>query len=464
MEADRHAPRRASTCVAKMRRHARSSASTCGCPACCSRRSATARCSAAAPAAVDVDAAMKLPGVERVVRLGRYAGSTAALAVVGRTCWHARQRRRRARGRVAAPPAGALDSAAILAGARAARPRGRRERRRLRLPLARRRAGAPASAAARRIEQVYRAPYLAHAAMEPINCTARVADGKVEVWAPTQVPGLARAHRRAGGRRAADDAVTVHVTYLGGGFGRRLDVDFVGQAVRIALEMRRPAGAARVVARGRPRRTTSTARPASAVMRAEPRRATAGRPRCAITSAGDAITPRWIERGLPALAGPVDTPDKTTSEGLFDQLYDDAEPAHRARRDAAAACRSATGARSATRTTPSSASRFIDELAHAAQQDPVAYRLALLKDSPRHARGAAARRRSRPAGRPRPAQPCAGPGARRRAARELRQHRRRRWSRCRSSPASRGCTASSAPPTSASSSTRASSRSRWRAR
>jgi isoquinoline 1-oxidoreductase subunit beta len=91
------------------------------------------------------------------------------------------------------------------------------------------------AAAARKIEQVYRAPYLAHAALEPINCTAQVKDGKVVVWAPTQVPGMARA-LAAQVAGVPEDAVTVHVTYLGGGFGRRLDVDFVGQAVRIAIE------------------------------------------------------------------------------------------------------------------------------------------------------------------------------------------------------------------------------------
>ena len=56
----------------------------------------------------------------------------------------------------------------------------------------------------------------------------------------------------------------------------------------------------------------------------------AGQPRqpSAIKSAGDAISPRWLERGIPALAGPVDTPDKTTAEGLFDLPYGAAEPAH----------------------------------------------------------------------------------------------------------------------------------------
>ena len=154
--------------------------------------------------------------------------------------------------------------------------------------------------------------------MEPINCTARVAAGKVEVWVPTQVPGLARgiAAEVAG---VAEDAVTVHVTYLGGGFGRRLDVDVVGQAVRIALETGgRPV---QLIWSREEDMTHDFYRPAAvAVLRAG--LDANGLPQTLrITSAGDAITPRWMERTIPYLVGPVDTPDKTASEGLFDQPY-----------------------------------------------------------------------------------------------------------------------------------------------
>src|SRR5947207_10424063 len=74
--------------------------------------------------------------------------------------------------------------------------------------------------AARTVDAVYQAPYLAHACMEPMNCTAHVKDGKCEIWAPTQNPqGVRASAARVTGLPV--ESVTVHVTYLGGGFGRR---------------------------------------------------------------------------------------------------------------------------------------------------------------------------------------------------------------------------------------------------
>jgi isoquinoline 1-oxidoreductase beta subunit len=330
--------------------------------------------------AVDVQPALALAGVERVVRLGEYGGSTAALAVVGKTWWHAQ------RGAAALAvgwqqrPAGALDSASILtmleARARAAS--------RTDGGFAFHSRGdvvAADASAVQHVEQIYRAPYLAHATMEPINCTARVAGGKVEVWAPTQAPGLARA-AAAAAAGVDEEAVTLHVTYLGGGFGRRLDVDYVGQAVRIALETG-----------GRPVQLVWSReedlghdfyRPAGVtVLRAG--LGSDGLPvTLRITSAGDAITPRWMERGLPALAGPVDTPDKTTSEGLFDQLY--GVPHQRIAHVATQAGVPVGYWRSVGHSHNAFfVESFIDELAHAASRDPVDYRLQLLKEAPRHA-------------------------------------------------------------------------------
>ncbi|WP_432730934.1 molybdopterin cofactor-binding domain-containing protein [Variovorax sp. W6] len=89
--------------------------------------------------------------------------------------------------------------------------------------------------AARTVEAEYRVPFLAHATMEPMNCTVQFKDGKATVWAPTQAPGFTRnAAAKALGIDAAK--VELHVTYLGGGFGRRYSTDFVTQAATLARE------------------------------------------------------------------------------------------------------------------------------------------------------------------------------------------------------------------------------------
>jgi CO/xanthine dehydrogenase Mo-binding subunit len=93
--------------------------------------------------------------------------------------------------------------------------------------------GAAERASARVVEAIYEAPYLAHATLEPQNATAIVKDGRCEVWAPTQSPGLAREARRLTGY--AYDDIVVHQTLLGGGFGRRLVQDYVVEAATIAL-------------------------------------------------------------------------------------------------------------------------------------------------------------------------------------------------------------------------------------
>ena len=88
-------------------------------------------------------------------------------------------------------------------------------------------------------EAVYQVPLLAHAPMEPMNCTARFGDGGVELWAPTQNPGgLAEAVAAA---LAIDPArVTVHVLRSGGAFGRRYYSDFAVEAALLARLARRP--------------------------------------------------------------------------------------------------------------------------------------------------------------------------------------------------------------------------------
>jgi isoquinoline 1-oxidoreductase subunit beta len=93
--------------------------------------------------------------------------------------------------------------------------------------------------AARRIESVYEFPFLAHATMEPMNITVRLEDGRCEIWSPTQAGGGTQENAaKILGIDKRD--VTVHVTFMGGGLGRRFGVPFDHQALQIARRIHRP--------------------------------------------------------------------------------------------------------------------------------------------------------------------------------------------------------------------------------
>jgi CO/xanthine dehydrogenase Mo-binding subunit len=98
-------------------------------------------------------------------------------------------------------------------------------------------ANAALAQAARRTTATYEAPYLAHATMEPMNCTADVrSSGTCEIWAPTQNPqGVAQVAARL--TALPQDKVTVHVTHLGCGWGRRGSTDFVVDAVETSMKV-----------------------------------------------------------------------------------------------------------------------------------------------------------------------------------------------------------------------------------
>jgi CO/xanthine dehydrogenase Mo-binding subunit len=89
------------------------------------------------------------------------------------------------------------------------------------------------TAAARRVEALYLYPFAAHAAVEPVNSTALVKDGRCRVWSPTQAPNTLQ-EMAASVLGVEPGAVEVNVTLLGGGFGRRLGVDFDRDAVELA--------------------------------------------------------------------------------------------------------------------------------------------------------------------------------------------------------------------------------------
>ncbi len=96
--------------------------------------------------------------------------------------------------------------------------------------------GDPAAALARsakRLEATYELPFQTHAPLEPMNCTVRLADGRCEIWAPTQNPADARRVATLVTNLAAS-AIAVHPRRMGGSFGRRFYSDFVAEALAVA--------------------------------------------------------------------------------------------------------------------------------------------------------------------------------------------------------------------------------------
>ncbi|MEP4038105.1 molybdopterin cofactor-binding domain-containing protein [Pseudophaeobacter sp.] len=87
------------------------------------------------------------------------------------------------------------------------------------------------------IEAEYRVPYLAHATMEPMNATALYTGDTLEIWAPNQGPTIVQ-KSAAALTGLETEAVTVNTTYLGGGFGRRIEVDYCNRAVQIAQKLK----------------------------------------------------------------------------------------------------------------------------------------------------------------------------------------------------------------------------------
>jgi isoquinoline 1-oxidoreductase beta subunit len=86
------------------------------------------------------------------------------------------------------------------------------------------------------VEAEYRAPFLAHATMEPMNATAWLRDGRLDIWAGSQAPTQAKTD----GRNLTgleDENIHVHTTFMGGGFGRRAETDFIQQAIEVAKAM-----------------------------------------------------------------------------------------------------------------------------------------------------------------------------------------------------------------------------------
>jgi len=180
-----------------------------------------------AVASVDSAAALAMPGVRRIVP------TASAVIVVAGQFWQARQARDALRIVWAPGPNAQLDNAVIWAQLNAAAAKPGISALSSDNVAAALKGGHAAEAlkrAARTFAAVYEVPLLAHATMEPINCTADVRADSCDLYVGTQAQQLAQAAAaEAAGLKA--NQVNVYTTLLGGGFGRRLDVDFVPAAV-----------------------------------------------------------------------------------------------------------------------------------------------------------------------------------------------------------------------------------------
>ncbi|MEX3960042.1 molybdopterin cofactor-binding domain-containing protein [Trinickia sp. EG282A] len=176
---------------------------------------------------VDDTRARKVPGVQDVVKIDN------AVAVVGAHTWAGKQGAAALDIKWNDGPAAKLSTQQIASD----------------LAVAAKRDGAVArkegdvgkafGAAATRVDAVYEQPLLAHATMEPINCTVHVRPDGCDVWVGTQVPTIARA-AAAKVTGLPPEKIAIHNHFLGGGFGRRLEVDAIVQALKIGKQVDAP--------------------------------------------------------------------------------------------------------------------------------------------------------------------------------------------------------------------------------
>jgi isoquinoline 1-oxidoreductase beta subunit len=228
-------------------------------------------------------------------------------------------------------------------------------------------AAAALSGTARKIEAVYEVPYLAHAPMEPLNCTAHVRPDGCDVWAGTQMQTPARGIAATISGLPAEK-VRIHTTFLGGGFGRRARTDFIGEAVEISK------------AAGVPVKLTWTRE--DDLQQDYYRPASVTRFAAALDSEGWPVA--WTARiACPSFGGLRNGVDRTGVEGISEIQYDIPHihvEYHPPDVGIPVSYWRSVGFSQNTFFTES----FIDELAAAGRKDPVEFRRRLLANAPRH--------------------------------------------------------------------------------
>ena len=314
-------------------------------------------------ASFDAAAALTVPGVRQVVQV------TNGIAVVADGYWPAKTGRDALQISWNEGPNAAASSAGIsrLLAARAQRP-----------GVQARHDGTPDAAlavAARRLDAVYETPFLAHATMEPMNATAHVRPDGVDIWAPTQFQtGAHQLGAAIGG--VPPEQVKVHTTYLGGGFGRRFELDFIQEA----LETSKAVGAPVKVVWSREDDTRHEFyRPASYHrLRAgldAGNRPVAWTHRVVAPSIMIRVFPALVQGNLDseAVEGAVEMPYGVPNVHVDYVMTDTGIPV--------GFWRSVNHSFNAF-----AVEGFIDEMAHAAGQDPYEYRRGLLAGAPRYLR------------------------------------------------------------------------------
>ena len=307
----------------------------------------------------DAAKARAMPGVIDVVQIPD------GVAVVADSYWRARKARETLTVQWDEGAGASLSTESMLAGVR-----GAAEKEKI---ISIKKAGDAAAAlagAAKTLKAEYISPYLAHATLEPMNFTADVRDGKCRLIGPTQFQTGAQG-AVAGALGLKPEDVTVETTFLGGGFGRRLDVDFIVQAAQISKAVGRPVKllwtreddmthdfyrpmalhrlAAGLDANGKPVALTFQLTSQSVTQRAF------GLPK-------DTLDAFMVEAAVAPYAIPNATHDLVIHDTGLRVGY----------------WRSVSHALNAFAN-----ESFMDELAIAAGQDPCAYRLALLQEQPR---------------------------------------------------------------------------------
>jgi isoquinoline 1-oxidoreductase beta subunit len=227
--------------------------------------------------------------------------------------------------------------------------------------------------AASKVEAAYEMPFLAHATMEPMNCTAHVRSDGVDIWAPTQFQTGAQ-QMGAGIGGVPPEKVQVHTTYLGGGFGRRFELDFIQEALEVSKATGAPV---KVIWSREDDVRHDLYRPASYhAFRAGVD--AAGRPvawthRIVAPSIMARVFPDQVKNGLDgeAVEGGVAMPYAIPNVHVDYVLTDTGIPV--------GFWRSVNNSFNAF-----AVESFADELAHAARKDPYQFRRDLLGKAPRH--------------------------------------------------------------------------------